>query len=189
MTNLYIRRCHLLYGTQTSQYPAASYGGLGHVLAHEESHAFDVEGAPADADGLYRSWYSAPTQSRLEDRKRCLRSVYHVPTGGPWPTEGEDYADSLGLMVAATAFKRRVSPHAPSGIAPFTNEQLFYVSSCFKWCNSQDPPGEGDQRQQAVHSDMYKRCNAPLLIQENFLAAFNCTPSAAMRRRDNCVFS
>ncbi|KAL1427805.1 hypothetical protein MTO96_003145 [Rhipicephalus appendiculatus] len=173
----------------TSQFPAASYGGLGHVLAHEESHAFDVEGAPADADGLYRSWYSVPTQSRLEDRKRCLRSVYHVPTGGPWPTEGEDYADSLGLMVAATAFKRRVPPHAPSGIAPFTNEQLFYVSSCFKWCNSQGPPGDTDRRQQAVHSDMYKRCNAPLLIQEDFLAAFNCTPGAAMRRRDNCVFS
>ncbi|KAL3203938.1 hypothetical protein MRX96_041605 [Rhipicephalus microplus] len=173
----------------TSQYPAASYGGLGHVLAHEESHAFDVEGAPADADGLYRSWYSVPTQSRLEDRKRCLRSAYHVPAGGPWPTEGEDYADSLGLMVAATAFKRRVLPHAPSGIAPFTNEQLFYVSSCFKWCNSRGPPGDADRRQQAVHSDMYKRCNAPLLMQENFLAAFNCTPSAAMRRRDNCVFS
>ncbi|KAH7966173.1 hypothetical protein HPB49_014112 [Dermacentor silvarum] len=94
-------------------------------------------------------------------------------------------------QVAATAFKRRLSPRAPSGIAPFTNEQLFYVSSCFKWCNSQGPPGEGDkdQRRQAVHSDMYKRCNTPLLVEENFLAAFNCTPAAAMRRRDDCAFS
>ncbi|KAK8782487.1 hypothetical protein V5799_016172 [Amblyomma americanum] len=173
---------------QTPQYPAASFGGLGHVLAHEESHAFDVEGAPADADGLYRRWYSAPTQSRLEDRKRCLRSVYSVPSGGPWPTEGEDYADSLGLMVAATAFKQRLSPHAPSGLAPFTNEQLFYVSSCFKWCNSQSGPN-ADKDPRTVHSDMYKRCNAPLLVEENFLAAFNCTSGAAMRPRQKCAFS
>ncbi|XP_077513110.1 neprilysin-11-like [Amblyomma americanum] len=172
----------------TPQYPAASFGGLGHVLAHEESHAFDVEGAPADADGLYRRWYSAPTQSRLEDRKRCLRSVYSVPSGGPWPTEGEDYADSLGLMVAATAFKQRLSPHAPSGLAPFTNEQLFYVSSCFKWCNSQSGPN-ADKDPRTVHSDMYKRCNAPLLVEENFLAAFNCTSGAAMRPRQKCAFS
>nr|XP_037272698.1 neprilysin-2-like [Rhipicephalus microplus] len=190
----------------TSQYPAASYGGLGHVLAHEESHAFDVEGAPADADGLYRSWYSVPTQSRLEDRKRCLRSAYHVPAGGPWPTEGEDYADSLGLMSVLPSKKVFGMSHSQGGgrdglqAARRTlravgdrafHERAAVLRELVLQVVQQSGPARltADRRQQAVHSDMYKRCNAPLLVQENFLAAFNCTPSAAMRRRDNCVFS
>ncbi|XP_077553636.1 neprilysin-2-like [Haemaphysalis longicornis] len=178
----------------TSQFPAASFGGLGHVLAHEESHAFDAEGAPADPDGLYRHWYSPPTKSHLEDRKQCLRAVYDVPSGGSWPTESEDYADSQGLMVAETAFKRRLSLRAPSGLGSFTNEQLFYVSSCFKWCNSMAVPppavkGNDSRRtNSAVHSDMYKRCNSPLLLNQGFSAAFNCTPYAAMSRRQKCAF-
>ncbi|KAH9370215.1 hypothetical protein HPB48_019350 [Haemaphysalis longicornis] len=95
----YFSPAFVVSSPQTSQFPAASFGGLGHVLAHEESHAFDAEGAPADPDGLYRHWYSPPTKSHLEDRKQCLRAVYDVPSGGSWPTESEDYADSQGLMV------------------------------------------------------------------------------------------
>lgn len=81
------------------QLPAATYGGMAHVLAHEVSHAFDVDAAPANADGLYREWYSPITRSRIQDRKLCLRDMYLVPVNLPWVTEGEDYADALGLTV------------------------------------------------------------------------------------------
>ncbi|KAM7294380.1 neprilysin-1 [Ixodes scapularis] len=173
------------------QLPAATYGGMAHVLAHEVSHAFDVDAAPANADGLYREWYSPITRSRIQDRKLCLRDMYLVPVNLPWVTEGEDYADALGLTVAAKAFRRRMLPEAPSGVAQFSNEQLFYVSSCFKWCNSKGRPQSSsgaNQAQDDVHSSMYRRCNAPLLAHERFFKAFNCTPGASMRPRRQCPF-
>ncbi|KAG0414889.1 hypothetical protein HPB47_007966, partial [Ixodes persulcatus] len=173
------------------QLPAATYGGMAHVLAHEVSHAFDVDAAPANADGLYREWYSPITRSRIQDRKLCLRDMYLVPVNLPWVTENEDYADSLGLTVAAKAFRRRMLPEAPSGVAQFSNEQLFYVSSCFKWCNSKGRPqgsSGADQTQHDVHSELYRRCNAPLLAHERFFKAFNCTPGASMRPRRQCPF-
>lgn len=73
---------------------------MGHIIAHEMSHAFDVEAASANTDGLYYDWYSETTKRRITDHKRCLRTMYGVPDNGSWSTESEDYADTLGLMVS-----------------------------------------------------------------------------------------
>ncbi|CAN8012033.1 unnamed protein product, partial [Ixodes pacificus] len=176
------------------QLPAATYGGMAHVLAHEVSHAFDVDAAPANADGLYREWYSPITRSRIEDRKLCLRDMYlHVTASErvfnrSMPRRRKF---SAHVQVAAKAFRQRMLPEAPSGVAQFSNEQLFYVSSCFKWCNSKGRPqgsSGANQTQDDVHSSMYRRCNAPLLAHERFFKAFNCTPGASMRPRRQCPF-
>ncbi|EEC10959.1 endothelin-converting enzyme, putative, partial [Ixodes scapularis] len=174
------------------QLPAATYGGMAHVLAHEVSHAFDVDAAPANADGLYREWYSPITRSRIQDRKLCLRDMYLHVTASEFnrsmPHPGKLPAH---VQVAAKAFRRRMLPEAPSGVAQFSNEQLFYVSSCFKWCNSKGRPQSSsgaNQAQDDVHSSMYRRCNAPLLAHERFFKAFNCTPGASMRPRRQCLF-
>uniref|UniRef100_A0A147BEU8 Putative peptidase family m13 includes neprilysin n=1 Tax=Ixodes ricinus TaxID=34613 RepID=A0A147BEU8_IXORI len=169
-----------------SKFPAATYGGMAHVLAHEVSHAFDADGAPADANGLYHEWYSPTTQRRIQDRKDCLRNMYSVPGNSSWFTEGEDYADSLGLKVAAKMFERHLSPEVPSGVAEFTNEQLFYVSSCFKWCSRE---GRANGSDFDIHSEMYRRCNAPLMEQERFFGAFKCAMGARMRPKRHCPFA
>ncbi|XP_064472619.1 endothelin-converting enzyme 2-like isoform X1 [Ornithodoros turicata] len=164
--------------------PVASYGGLGHVLAHELSHAFDTGGSIADADGLQREWYTTKTRSSIQDNEKCLRALYKVPGNESWSTKNEDFADSLGMKVATRALERRFETDAFSGVEAFSNMQLFFVSSCFKWCGADAEEGPQD-----THSGTRRRCNAPLHGQDKFLKAFNCGPYARMRPTKPCHFA
>ncbi|XP_064472752.1 neprilysin-1-like [Ornithodoros turicata] len=167
-----------------TDFPVASYGGVGHVVAHELSHAFDAGGSMADADGLHREWYTNRTRSTMEDNEKCLRTLYQIEGNGSWVTENEDFADSLGIKVVTRALERRFDADASSGIEGFNNIQLFFVTSCFKWCGADlgDIP-------QDTHSGIRRRCNAPLHGHDKFLEAFRCGPYARMRPAQPCSFA
>ena len=82
-----------------------NYGGLGTVIGHEISHAFDSEGMKYDANGIYNpDWIPAEDRAIFDERNQALveyyntftvNDVYHVDGE---LTLGENLADIGGLQ-------------------------------------------------------------------------------------------
>ena len=80
---------NILYGQILSQYdPSLSdeelYGGLGVVIGHEISHAFDPSGAQFDKDGNFSNWWSEEDNAAFKARTQKLIDFYDkiVPYNG-----------------------------------------------------------------------------------------------------------
>ena len=55
---------------------AANYGGIGTVIGHEISHAFDDQGSRFDGEGNLRNWWTEDDRSRFEAKTRSLVAQY-----------------------------------------------------------------------------------------------------------------
>jgi endothelin-converting enzyme len=84
------------------------FAGLGSVLGHEFSHAFDQTGSQYDIAGnVGKDWWSAETRKRFHNRTECFvgqYSNYTIPdvnlhvNGNR--TADENIADSGGLKIS-----------------------------------------------------------------------------------------
>ena len=45
---------------------ALNYGGIGAVIAHELTHAFDDQGSRFDADGRFENWWTREDRARFD---------------------------------------------------------------------------------------------------------------------------
>lgn len=114
---------------------AVNYGGIGAVIGHEISHAFDDQGAQYDAQGNLRSWWTHHDEQKFKQLTARLADQYgkFVPHGldakdhinGPISV-GENAADLNGLTTAARAYRGRLNNGNIDGpIAPEKLQNLF----------------------------------------------------------------
>ena len=93
------------------QSSSANYGGIGAVIAHEISHAFDTNGASFDENGSLNNWWTDEDYAAF--KKRTDRVVeqfegldsYGAKVNGQL-TVSENVADLGGLACALEAAKR-----------------------------------------------------------------------------------
>jgi putative endopeptidase len=91
--------------------PAVNYGGIGGVIGHEMSHAFDDQGAKTDARGAQRDWW-APADvarfkaktSRLVEQYSCYEPLPNSHVNGEM-TLGENIGDLGALNIALEAYR------------------------------------------------------------------------------------
>ncbi|XP_077565125.1 endothelin-converting enzyme 1-like [Haemaphysalis longicornis] len=178
-----------------ASYPDAyNYGSLGHVLGHELTHAFDPEMGLYTHDGLRRDWWTSASRTMFESKLNCLRRLYnHIPWSGGVNfgdhALSENFADSGGMLKAYRAFRATVATREepsddavvePQGIESLSAEQLFFVSSCFKWCSKDEKQSPG------WYSPPRMRCNVPLLNMPEFAEAFECRAGTTMNPSTHC---
>ncbi|XP_065286520.1 endothelin-converting enzyme 2-like isoform X3 [Dermacentor albipictus] len=172
-------------------YPKSyNLGSLGHVLGHEMTHAFDPDTGLYDRNGQRRDWWTARSRVQFQNRRDCLRQMYNTMSWAEGIAHGdyaltENFADSGGLLKAYRAYRavRAGSrPAAPASLAGFTDEQLFFLSSCFKWCSREDKQGAGS------YSPPRLRCNVPLMNMREFGEAFDCASGTTMSPSTRCDF-
>ncbi|MFL1696158.1 M13-type metalloendopeptidase [Weissella kandleri] len=90
------------------QSSSANYGGIGAVIAHEISHAFDTNGASFDASGSLHDWWRPEDYAAFEKRTQAVVNQfdgldsYGVPVNGKL-TVSENVADLGGLAAALAA--------------------------------------------------------------------------------------
>lgn len=90
------------------QSSSANYGGIGAVIAHEISHAFDTNGASFDATGSLHDWWQPADYAAFEKRTQAVvdqfdgLDSYGVPVNGKL-TVSENVADLGGLAAALAA--------------------------------------------------------------------------------------
>ncbi|XP_077541234.1 endothelin-converting enzyme 1-like [Haemaphysalis longicornis] len=169
--------------------PAAlNYGGLGYAAAHELAHALDVEGSMHDEGGRYREWWTPRSRQHFNRNVVCLRRSYGEK-GRAEEQDSENLADAVGLSTAfqvsslafISAFRERRDERRLPGL-PYNAKQLFFVSSCVKWCAS------GDAKWGQRYAPWWKRCNVPLTHLEDFAEAFECAPGTPMNPPARCSF-
>ncbi|CAN7937075.1 unnamed protein product [Ixodes hexagonus] len=172
-------------------YPSSyNFGSLGHVVGHEITHAFDPDMGLFDRDGVRRNWWTPESRALFERRLDCLRELYNpLPWGGGINfgdhALSENFADCGGMLKVYQAFHgSQAKKNRPLGesLAKFTDEQLFFISSCFKWCSNNEKQTPG------WYSPPRMRCNVPLMNMPEFAKAFRCGAGKAMNPSRRCDF-
>ena len=99
----------------TEQTPSQNYGGIGAVIAHEISHAFDNNGALFDEFGNMNNWWTDQDFKAFEAKQELMIAEFDGLEIAGGKVNGklvvsENIADAGGLTAAMTAALRE--PHA-----------------------------------------------------------------------------
>ena len=94
-----------------AQSSSANYGGIGAVIAHEISHAFDTNGASFDENGSLKNWWTEDDYAAFKERTDKIvdqfegLDSYGAKVNGKL-TVSENVADLGGVACALEAAKR-----------------------------------------------------------------------------------
>ena len=94
-----------------SQTPSENFGGIGAVIAHEISHAFDNNGAKFDETGSLNNWWTDEDLAAFKQKAKDMIALFDGVETGFGPCNGEltvseNIADSGGLRCALEASKK-----------------------------------------------------------------------------------
>ena len=118
---------------------ALNYGGIGAVIGHEISHAFDDQGSKYDGDGNLNNWWTDEDRKSFSELTQKLIDQYasYEPLNGKFVngqlTLGENIADLSGLSIAHKAYRYSLAGKEPPKIAGWTGDQLFFVGWSRVW--------------------------------------------------------
>uniref|UniRef100_A0A8V0Z9T6 endothelin-converting enzyme 1 n=1 Tax=Gallus gallus TaxID=9031 RepID=A0A8V0Z9T6_CHICK len=125
---------------------ALNFGGIGVVMGHELTHAFDDQGREYDKEGNLRPWWQNSSLEAFKNRTACMTEQYgrytvHRENVNGRQTLGENIADNGGLKAAYNAYKSWLQKNGEEKRLPalgLTNHQLFFVG--FAQVRLRSPP-------------------------------------------------
>ncbi len=166
---------------------AVNYGGIGAVIGHEISHAFDDSGARFDADGNLKNWWSDQDLEQFNKRGNKLAEQYSaievldsLPVNGKF-TLGENIGDLGGVLGAYDGLQLFFKEHGrPDKIDGFTPEQRFFISWTTVWRTLTRNEALRTQIKTDPHSPGIIRATQPLKNVDAFYKAFGVTKNDAM---------
>ena len=159
---------------------AVNYGGIGAVIGHEISHAFDDSGARYDSDGNVRNWWTEADLKAFTERGDALAAQYDgvevldsVTVNGKF-TLGENIGDLGGLLGAYDGLQRYYKENGrPGKIDGYTPEQRFFMSWATVWRTKSRDESLRTQIKTDPHSPGMVRAIQPLLNIQAFYDAFD----------------
>ena len=161
---------------------AINYGGIGMVIGHELTHAFDDQGAQFDKDGNVKKWWTNEDYEKFRAKTKSVIDLYNSFTvldtvhikGGL--TVGENTADNGGIAIAYDAFKMTDQGKDTARIDGFTPDQRFFLSFARIWRVKTRDAFLRMYVNTNPHSPAMWRVNGPLMNFTPFYAAFNVQP-------------
>src|SRR5699024_7624413 len=166
---------------------AVNFGGMGAVIGHEISHAFDDSGARFDAEGNLHNWWTDMDPEKFEKRTKKLADLYSSvkvdhsrhPTGEY--TLGVNTADLGGVLASFHGMERYYKSHdKPGKINGFTQEQRFFMSWATVWRTKSRPDALRTQVKTDPHSPGFYRAYLPLQNVDAFYKAFSIKEGDSM---------
>jgi putative endopeptidase len=161
---------------------AINYGGIGMVIGHEMTHAFDDQGAQFDKDGNVKNWWTKEDYQKFRAKTKQLADLYSsftvldtVHIKGQL-TLGENTADNGGIAIAYDAFKMTPEGKDTTKIDGFTPDQRFFLSIARIWRVKTRDAFLRTYVNTNPHSPAMWRVNGPLMNFEPFYRAFNVQP-------------
>ncbi|MEM9681056.1 MAG: M13 family metallopeptidase [Bacteroidota bacterium] len=166
---------------------AVNYGGIGAVIGHEISHAFDDSGARFDADGNVNNWWTPEDLAEFEKRGNLLAEQYSaievldsVFINGKF-TLGENIGDLGGVLGAYDGLQLFFEENGrPEDIDGFTAEQRFFMSWATVWRTLTREDALRTQIKTDPHSPGIYRATQPLKNIDAFYEAFDIKEGDSM---------
>lgn len=170
---------------------ALNYGGIGAVIGHEISHAFDDQGSRYDGDGNLKNWWSDKDQEAFEGLTKRLIDQYaaYSPLEGKnvngQLTLGENIADLSGLTIAhkALTIARQGKPDVK--VAGWNSDQLFFVGWSRVWQRKYRDKEMVKRLLTDPHSPSQYRANGPVNNIDAFYKAFSLKPGDGLYKPEN----
>lgn len=183
---------------------ALNFGGIGAVIAHEMTHAFDDQGSRFDADGRLANWWSALDRScfeaaaqRLVDQfgsssdgagatataAACSEHGQHASVDGRL-TLSENIADFGGLAIASDALQAQLAAaDEPDPMHDgYSQTQRFFLNWAVIWRQNLTPDERRLRLRTDPHAPAALRANAAAANLAAYAAAFGCAPGDRMWR-------
>lgn len=161
---------------------AINYGGIGMVIGHEMTHAFDDQGAQYDKDGNVKNWWTKDDYKKFKEKTAQLAKLYSTFTVLDTVhvkgllTLGENTADNGGVAIAYDAFKMTQQGKGNEKIDGFTPDQRFFLSIARIWRVKTRDAFLRTYVNTNPHSPAMWRVNGPLMNFAPFYRAFNIQP-------------
>ena len=158
---------------------AVNYGGIGAVIGHEISHAFDDSGARFDGDGNVNNWWTESDLKEFEKRGNALAEQYSslevldgVFINGKF-TLGENIGDLGGVLGAYDGLQLHIKENGrPEPIDGFSAEERFFMSWATVWRTLIREDALRSQITTDPHSPGYNRATQPLKNVDAFYEVF-----------------
>ncbi|MEM6771274.1 MAG: M13 family metallopeptidase, partial [Bacteroidota bacterium] len=159
---------------------AVNYGGIGAVIGHEISHAFDDQGSRFDGDGNLVNWWAPEDLEAFTARGKALADQYgaievldSVFINGQF-TLGENIGDLGGVLGAYDGLQMFYAENGrPDNIDGFTPEQRFFMGWATVWRTLSRDDAIRNQVKTDPHSPGKVRATQPLVNIDAFYEAFD----------------
>jgi putative endopeptidase len=170
---------------------ALNYGGIGMVIGHEMTHAFDDQGAQFDKNGNVANWWTKDDYQKFKAKTQQVVDLYNsfivldtVHVKGAL-TLGENTADVGGVAIAYDAFKLTKEGQDTTKIGGFIPDQRFFISVARIWRVKMKDEFLRLWINNNPHSPPMWRVNGPLMNSTHFYEAFNVQPGDKMYLPDS----
>ncbi|GCC30712.1 endothelin-converting enzyme 1-like isoform X1 [Chiloscyllium punctatum] len=179
----------------TRDYPKAlNFGGIGVVMGHELTHAFDDQGREYDKDGNLRSWWKNSSVEAFKQQTECMIEQYNNFTVNSEQvngkqTLGENIADNGGLKAAYHAYENWVKKNGEELTLPtldLSNRQLFFLGFAQVWCSVRTPESAHEGLVTDPHSPSMYRVIGTVANSVEFAKHFNCPLGSPMNPVRKC---
>lgn len=150
------------------QSSAANFGGIGAVIAHEISHAFDNNGAKFDEFGNLKNWWTADDLKHFEHLAQAMIDQFDGLKTEAGTVNGklvvsENIADAGGLSCALAAAKKHADFDA----------QTFFINWAKIWCMKSSRERQKLLLKIDVHAPHELRANVQPKNLDDFYTAFD----------------
>jgi putative endopeptidase len=161
---------------------AINYGGIGMVIGHELTHAFDDQGGQFDKHGNVKSWWTREDFEKFKGKTQQIIDRYNsftvldsVAIKGAL-TVGENIADNGGVAIAYDAFKMTKQGKDTTKIDGYSPDQRFFLSIARIWRVKTRDEFLRTYVNTDPHSPAMWRVNGPLMNFTPFYKAFDVQP-------------
>ncbi|WP_153797964.1 M13 family metallopeptidase [Foetidibacter luteolus] len=170
---------------------ALNFGGIGMVIGHELTHAFDDQGAQFDKEGNVTNWWTKDDYAKFNAKTKQVIDLYssftvldslHIKGA---LTVGENTADVGGVAMAYDAFKLTKQGQDTATIGGFTPDQRFFISVARIWRVKMKDEFLRLWINNNPHSPPMWRVNGPLMNSTHFYDAFHVQPGDKMYLADS----
>ena len=150
-------------------------GGIGAVIGHEISHAFDSNGAKCDELGNLNNWWTKADERKFNKKVNAMIKQFdgiELPWGtvnGKF-TVSENIADNGGMAVTLDIMSQT------EGVS----FEEYFANWARVWCQKAKPEYQALLLQVDVHGPCYLRANMPPRNFPEWYAAFNVKKTDGM---------
>jgi putative endopeptidase len=158
-----------------------NHGGVGCIIGHEITHAFDKEGKDYDPDGFSKKWWTTVDNRAYNKKTKALielfnkQKVFGHPISGSL-TLSENIADLGGMAIALHALRKKIKTLNLNEDEQKEAYRQFFTSYAVSWRVKEKPAKVLQSLFLDHHSPAHLRVNLIVSQFQEWYEAFDVEP-------------